>query len=265
MSYREHALAESLDPYVECAWTLRDPGGSPVRVVPDGCLDAILDLGTIPVRRQEAPRRYAVGAMTRAVVFRPRGPVDLVGVRFRPGAARLFLGIPAAEITDEIAPLAELWGAPAVELAERMSAAPPDARLRLLSDALRARLPDEADGPGALARAACRAFDRARSNRAIGDLADDLGVGRRRLERAFRRDVGLAPAQARGVLRFRRAVRILDSRPDVSLAAVALRAGYHDQPHFTREFHRLAGVPPTAWLRERAGVASVQDAAPPGA
>lgn len=258
MVYREHPPGDALAPYVECIWTLRDPAGAPVRVVPDGCLDVILDLGPTPVRRAGGLRRYAVGAMTRAVVYRPPGPVDLVGVRFRPGAARPFLGSPAATLTDVVAPLEELWGDATFELAGRLASAPPDGRVVRLVDELSSRLPED-DTAGRLARAACGAFRRSRFRRAVGELAADLGVGRRRLERTFRREVGLAPAQARSVLRFRHATRILTAGPEIPLAAVAVRAGYHDQPHFTREFHRLAGVPPTAWLAERGGVASVQD------
>lgn len=260
MTYREHPLGDALAPFVECAWSLRAPRARAVRVVPDGCLDVIVDLSPAPVRPDRGLRRFAVGTMTRALVLRPSGPVDVVGVRFRPGAARPFLGPSAAELTDGVVPLEDLWGRTAVRLAERMASAGLEARLGLLAEALRARVPGS-DDPGGFVRAACRILARRGFAVAVGDLADELGVGRRRLERAFRREVGLAPARTRGVLRFRRALGILEADPDAPLAAVALRAGYHDQPHFTREFRRLAGVPPTAWLAERAGVASVQDPA----
>ena len=33
----------------------------------------------------------------------------LAGIRFRPGVARAFLGVPPAELTDGLAPLEDLW------------------------------------------------------------------------------------------------------------------------------------------------------------
>ena len=51
---------------------------------------------------------------------------------------------------------------------------------------------------------------------------------------------GYGPATLRRILRFRRAVRLLDAGlPNVEVAS---RAGYADQPHLHREVRELAGV-----------------------
>jgi AraC-like DNA-binding protein len=52
---------------------------------------------------------------------------------------------------------------------------------------------------------------------------------------------GYGPAMLRRILRFRRAVRLLDD--DLPYSGVAARAGYADQPHLHREVRDLAGVP----------------------
>jgi len=84
--------------------------------------------------------------------------------------------------------------------------------------------------------------------------------GERRLQRIFREHVGLTPKEAARVARLRAALDVMRAGPTLPLGRVALRAGYYDQPHFNREFARLAGVAPGAWR-----VASVQSPPPPDA
>ncbi len=73
------------------------------RVLPDGCIDVIVHL-------VGNPRVEVVGAMTRALVV-PDGASDIVAVRFRPGAARVFFAVPADALTDARVPAGELGAA----------------------------------------------------------------------------------------------------------------------------------------------------------
>lgn len=63
--------------------------------------------------------------------------------------------------------------------------------------------------------------------------------------------IGYGPKTLARVLRFQRFVRSADAAPERSLAELALDAGYADQAHLTREFTRLAGLPPAALRRSR--------------
>jgi AraC-like DNA-binding protein len=101
----------------------------------------------------------------------------------------------------------------------------------------------------------------ARGTVGVREVAAALGVGQRRLQRAFDRSVGLSPKVLGRVLRFRQAIRQLDASGDrrpVSWAALAVAAGYADQAHLIREFKTLAGVTPAGYLRERQAVGFVQ-------
>jgi AraC-like DNA-binding protein len=81
----------------------------------------------------------------------------------------------------------------------------------------------------------------------IGEIAEQLGVSRYRLIRAFKRAYGLTPEDFRRQLRVERARDLLArSEP---LAAIAADAGFADQSHMTREFTRLLGLTPGAYRR----------------
>ncbi|MGD2070428.1 MAG: helix-turn-helix transcriptional regulator [Gemmatimonadota bacterium] len=199
--------------------------------------------------------------MTRAIRVTHRGPVDLVAVRFRPGGARAFIDVPAGELVDDWVDADALWGPFAAELWERMAeTGSTGRRVRLLEGALTARTgaaPDHVD-PLVLRAAALLAGDGHRSPQApegprrapaVARVADRLGVSRRHLERRFRGDVGLSPAQLRRVGRLRRAAGLIAGSTD-TLGQVAVRAGYHDQAHMGRDFRELAGVTPGGYRRE---------------
>ncbi|GAA4724267.1 AraC family transcriptional regulator [Isoptericola chiayiensis] len=89
----------------------------------------------------------------------------------------------------------------------------------------------------------------------IGDMADAAGCTTGALERRMRRVFGLTPKQF--VLRARvdRATALL-VQTDLALADVAVRAGFYDQPSFTRTFVRLTGETPSAYRRKGRALAA---------
>lgn len=80
-------------------------------------------------------------------------------------------------------------------------------------------------------------------------LCDPLGVSRRQLERRFRDDVGLGPAEYRQRLRLARARWLLE-HTDLDVTEVALQCGYQDGSGFARAMRRAFGASPRA-LRHR--------------
>lgn len=256
--YREHRPAPALRDAVQCYWTLRGTvdGAAPVRnrVLPDGCIDILFDLGE-GADAGEAAR--VIGAMKSAEVVWLRGSVDLLGVRFHPGGAPGFLAERAGGLTRRTAPLSALWGARAEETLERLRAAPLPARIALLDGILQGRRRTGARDEQILA--AGRIIAASGGTVAVRAVQQALGVSARQLERRFEELVGVPPRFACKVARFQRAVELALHQPDIRLARLAAEAGYYDQPHFTREFKALAGITPTGFLAERRHVAFVQD------
>jgi AraC-like DNA-binding protein len=85
---------------------------------------------------------------------------------------------------------------------------------------------------------------------AVTEVAREVGWSSRTLQRQCGAVYGYGPATLRRILRFRRAVLLLDNGlPPIE---VAVLAGYADQPHLHREVRDLAGVPLAA-LRQDNG------------
>ena len=217
MGYREFSPPARLRELVECAWILDGPAEA-VRVLPDGCMDLIRMDGRVVV----------AGPDTTAFVS-PRDREPFVGLRFRPGALPRLLGVPAAELRNNRVPLRELR-----VVADRHRS------LVDLATALASDRPAAETAPWSLAELTHVTRSLA-SGAAVTDVARQIGWSSRTLQRQCAAVYGYGPAMLRRILRFRRAVRLLNAgAPAIEVAA---RAGYADQPHLHREVRELAGMP----------------------
>jgi len=78
------------------------------------------------------------------------------------------------------------------------------------------------------------------------DMARTAGMSARAFERSFQREYGLPPQQYLKRLRIQTACRLLvDTRE--SIAAIALRCGFADQSHLTRDLRRVTGLTPGSY------------------
>ena len=253
--YTEFEPAPALHGVVECLWTraASAPWESPRerRVLPDGCVDVVIDLRAGPGRGVATPlpgSALLVGAMTRPLVLRDSRPGDFLGARLRPGHALALLGVPASELTDLRIPVEELWPE-ATELRERVVAAGPDGWRAVLEHALAQRLA-RADQPPHDVIAAVRLVFTSRGRLAVDALAATLGVTRQHLARQFARHVGVTPKMLCRVARVQYVLRQA-ARRDGDWSAIAFAAGYCDQSHLVNDFGELTGLTPERWLASR--------------
>jgi AraC-like DNA-binding protein len=166
-------------------------------------------------------------------------------VKLAPFAVRSLLGVPARELAGRVVPLDALVGG---ELTERLADAPGwRERFGLLDAAFAARL--RRPPPDVLF--AWRRLAASHGGVSIAGLADELGWSRRHFGERFREHVGLAPKPAARVLRFRRALTLLERDDGARLAEIAASCGYYDQAHLNRDFRAFAGSAPGDHLGRR--------------
>jgi len=80
-------------------------------------------------------------------------------------------------------------------------------------------------------------------------IAREIGMSSRTMRRKLA-DEGSSYQQVLDECRMRQACFEFRTRPELSIAQIALRLGYAEHSNFTRAFHRWSGVSPQAW-RER--------------
>ena len=172
-------------------------------------------------------------------------------LKLSPLAVRSLLGVPAHELSGRVVPVDEVLGRPAGELTERLACAPGWAeRFALLDAVLTRRLARAPSVAGDISHA-WRRLVASHGGVSIAGLANELGWSRRHFGARFREHVGLAPKPAARVLRFRRAVELLERDDGARLAEIAQDCGYYDQAHFNRDFRAFAGSSPGDHLGRR--------------
>lgn len=248
------------------------PGGVH-RGLPSRHLTMIVSLGApVDVLAQTDPgqRPGSYGFLVSGLQLRPAlvaadGPQEGVTVELTPLGSRALLGLPAGALWDTTVEADAVLGRTAVELRERLLAAPTWAERFAVCDAVLGAVVasrDPAPLPSPL-RGAWHELAASDGRIAVGALADRVGWSRRHLSARFVTEFGLPPKAAARVLRFERACALLRSAPHLPLVEVALSAGYADQPHLNRDFAALAGCSPTAW--RAAELPFVQDGRADGA
>ncbi len=235
--YREWLPRAEFRSALACLWVSVTPAGagpSVQSVLPDGCSDLIW---------QQGRGAFIAGPDTGpAPAELPPGTI-LVGARFWPGAGGPALGLPLTELRDQRVDLAACLPVLASQLPAGLT---PEQALMTVTG-LTARLVTYGP-PDRLVLRATRLLAAGRTS--VAGLGPALAVSERQLRRRFDESVGYGPKTMQRVLRFRQVIGQLTATPQaVDLAALALRAGYADQAHLTREVARLAGLPPAALAR----------------
>jgi AraC-like DNA-binding protein len=218
--------------------------------VPDGCPELIVHLGDPFARRIEErwvvqPRAFLAGTLSRPWLLRAGRRVDTVGIRFRAGETTGVLPVSMADASDRELPLAGVVGrAAAGALVRSLREARTEAgRFAAAEEWLAVRL---AEAPARRSRAApAVALIRKGGGRdRIDDVARDLGWSRRRMERAFARDLGVRPKVYARIVRLNGVLATLDDDERPRAVDLALDAGFFDQAHLLRDFRILAGRTP---------------------
>ena len=79
----------------------------------------------------------------------------------------------------------------------------------------------------------------------VPELAAAAGLSTSRFAHLFQRETGLAPGRYLQRVRMERA-RVLLERTFLTVGEVMARVGFRDPSHFSRDFRRFHGVPPSA-------------------
>ena len=221
-------------------------------VLPDGHVEIVFNFGDTvelcgPAYDGIQPARTVVGPLSKALRLDYRGTVNTFGIRFHPARGAGFLGKHAHALAERIFPLAEVCAPLDKALANLAAKHPcPEAKIyraaldQVLLDHLPSALPSDMRVVDMVDR-----LSNARSCPPITEIAKDLGICSRQLQRRFIKDVGMTPKRFFRVLRFARVWQLASMRPSETWAALAAEHGYADQAHLTREFRAFGAEPPT--------------------
>lgn len=246
-----------IEHYFVLDWALLSELETEALVIPSATIKCFIALG-------ERPRVDIAGPARTHHRSRFSGAGRMMGISFLPGGFARFSAVPVGALWQS-GPVhaSDVLGAGVAELRDRLAeATSDDAAFSLLDAHFLERLSTTtSSGTEACVRAFLAELSTSPRPPRIGAIRNAIGVGERRLQRAFETSVGVAPSFAVRLERLHRGLRGL-ARGGASLARVALESGYFDQAHFTNEVKTLTGHTPAELSGRLRSVGSVQEARP---
>ncbi|HEU5475095.1 MAG TPA: helix-turn-helix domain-containing protein [Actinophytocola sp.] len=231
-------LADLVERHWLVRWSLPPGRREQITLLPQPCVNLIFDQG-----------RLVIGGVGRErFSYECTGTGRVFGVKFRPGGFRPFLGRSVAELTDQVRPLATLWGGPAADsfTAELTRARELADLVAVAERHLRAHWPapdPEVATVGRIVNALL--YDRTITR--VDDVSKRFNIPARTLQRLFGRYVGVSPKWVLRRYRLHEAAARLTAATGANWAEVAAELGYFDQSHFIRDFTRAVGLTPAAY------------------
>ncbi|MDQ6423460.1 helix-turn-helix transcriptional regulator [Paenibacillus sp. LHD-117] len=246
--YREYAPSARLAGHVACYWTVDIQAGhgeQPHRILPDGCVDIIID------RRSPASRNagFVAGLMTQYELLSFSETQSSFGIRFFSESAQSVLQVPLSSFIGHHVFLEEIWGAEGLLMAEEILSADTVSEIITIADRNLLRILaayDEASET--LSMLGMKYIYAYKGSITTADLAWKLSYSERHLRRVFERELGVSPKEMLGIVRFQSMLQELYNGTFSSLADLATKYGYYDQSHFIKSFKRYYGLLPTQTL-----------------
>ena len=224
------------------------------RLFPAAHLEMIIQVGALfrdvdsdGVTRDPFPRACLTGMqLAPAVIEAPEEPCCVIGIRLKPIGAYMLLGRPAALSQGTTLDLTDVLGSEISELTERCQASRTTAaRLAQIDRWLTTRLARTEETHSAIAWVT-RRLEASDGRESITALRRQTGLGAAHLVATFREQLGVSPKRYSRVLRFRRALGLLQQGD--ALADAAMTAGFYDQPHMNADFREFAGMTPAQFV-----------------
>ncbi|GAC1311678.1 MAG: hypothetical protein NVSMB19_26140 [Vulcanimicrobiaceae bacterium] len=238
---------------VQTIWLFSGSTSAPrERVFPDGTLELVfqLDGAYRPVDERGAGEPFAPlsigGVRTHAMTIEaPARPVRVLGIRLYAAGACALLRTSLHPIADLTVELADVIGPAATDFAEECADARDDiACVDAALAWLRARVCGAPQTPHLVAVALAR-IEADGGDLAMAQIAELGSTSRARFTAAFRDYVGVTPKRFARIVRFRRALALVQTGT-APLGTIAANVGYFDQPHMNAEFRAHAGMTPNA-------------------
>lgn len=165
----------------------------------------------------------------------------MISIRLYPAALKTLFNLDADEIRDAAIPIDDLAGC---NLTERLLNAPDIlSAIKLLEDFLLEKARNSKSDGVFINKVIYYVMDNLDSI-SSGELAKHFYVTQRDLQRKFKEFIGVSPQAYIHILKFQKAINLIQRNQYKKLSDVAYILGYADQSHFIRNFKLFFGNTP---------------------
>ncbi|MBB3060285.1 helix-turn-helix domain-containing protein [Microbulbifer rhizosphaerae] len=251
--HRKHLPGKILSPYVNCYQIISGTFERTklIDLYPDGGVGVIINLGGAITLNDKIFGKgvYFDGANSRNVLLRVSGDVNLIRVRFNPGMFCLFFN---ADLENYHNAFNNLYSINCIlpknffRFLELCSF--DEQKVTSIEAWLTYNLSDP-DGNMSLVLSTLEYISSSHYDVRLQALAEEMGIEIRKLQRLFKKRVGMSPKKLIKLLRADFARKMLDTCGSLSCLDITYRCGYYDQAHFNREFKDIYEITPNEYRK----------------
>lgn len=242
MPYKEYKPDPALSLYIDAYWevTSEETKSFTERIMPDCCIDIIMNLGTDVVADDSGvimknEKAYLIGTMTRYKNTIREPDTRLIGIRFKPASfVHFYKYAPLQEINDKT-----------IEF-ERSQIPSLNAVTKNFTDSLNHFFLRKLSP---LRQSIFHIIEQVYKKRGqinVVELAKNNFMIVRQLERIFIQHMGISPKTFINFVRYQFAVQnIRENYPTHSLVDLSFDCGYYDHAHLANEIKKYSGLSPS--------------------
>lgn len=255
--YKEYSPCHLLAPYIDKYWEFKGniTKGMHFNILPDGCTDFIFTLGEVAnacgdTLIMHPYRSYFVGSMTKySNLVAHSDTINMLGIRFQPCGVCHFVQLPLPELTNLRVHTKDLHtifhDSLADILAQKSSV---QAKIDFLERYLLNYLHHSQQEVDKSILYAVNQINNHHGSMPIQILVDKVNLCQRHFERKFKWFTGFTPKEYSRIIRFQNTVELLRNSTFDNLLSLAIRAGYYDVPHLSREIKKMSGNTPLSFI-----------------
>jgi len=253
MLYNTFESDSELRPLIKAYWILEDVAHEhpeKQRIIPDGCMEMIFHIGDLYRQYVQdgnyilQPRCFVFGQITSPLDIEPTGVTNIFAVRFYPETFSAFSTMPVNDMENRAVSLNELFGEEGTKLqTEILNAGNTESRMKICESFLLSKLTRQ-ETVDRVVSSGVELMLGVNGRLPIGELAQQMKINRRQLERKFTAAIGLSPKQLSKIIRLQATIKLLLSNRFASLSEIAHEGDYYDQAHFIKDFKEFTGMSP---------------------
>lgn len=172
----------------------------------------------------------------------------VLGVKFRPAGFRPFYQMDVRTLTNKIIYPTDIFGQSIVQLEAEIHQLKSSEAAFDRIDGFLAQVGPQVTEEVELANKIVQRISSEREIKRVESIAEEFGMGLRRLQRLFLGHIGVSPKWV--IQRFRlieATERMRNAAEQIDFAILALELGYSDQSHLIRDFKIMVGMTPAKY------------------
>ncbi len=252
-SFNIIAPSTLLAPYVKYYWILKANHADGVleRTIPTGYVHLIFHkegqmFSSFDKKLQ--PQAFVGGQVTHYTDLSSTSSVFMIVVVFQPFGGKAFFNIPMCEFNQKNVSVGDLHDNELEELEKRIyDTADNNICIRQIEAFLLKRLSMAKIYKHNRMEAAVKEINTL-SEPSIKTLAENACLSYKQFNRVFNEYVGINPKEFSRIVRFQRALHILQTHTRIKFTEVAYHCNYTDLSHLIKEFKSFSGYTPTEYL-----------------